>query len=332
MRQSNLLVLGVFWLCVALVTGAVSADTVTPPTQPASGPGGKDYPYSRTLATGYGEGAERYWIIEPDKAGDRPLPVILFVHGFGLTNHTAYRTWIQHLVRRGNIVIYPAYHAGGIVDPMTFTGNTAKATRQALDRCDGNKHRLADTDRFTMVGHSLGGTIIANLAARPKHFGLPKPDALMLLQAGDTRADHGLGALFPSITHDHGTIPAGTPMLIIDVADDYFVSPKAGQRIYDNAVLIDPKDKRRLLLQTDTHSKQPIIADHMLPMAWTYSQTSQGRVNAFDFAVWRWFDALQAISQGDERQREYVFGKAALDVGRWSDGAPVRRPVDTNVE
>ncbi len=315
-------------LCAALAIGPALAESPSPPTQSETGPGGKDYPYSRTLATGYGEGDKRYWIIEPDQAGEQPLPVVLFAHGMGLTNHGAYRSWINHLVRRGNIVIYPAYHTGGLVDPTTFTGNTAQAVREALERCDGRQHKLADTGRFTMVGHSLGGTIIANLAARPDHFKLPAPHALMLLQPGDTRSDKGLGALFPKITEDHGTIPQGTLMLIVDVENDYFVSSKAGQRIYDNAEQVEADDKRRLLLRTDEHGEPAIIADHMLPMAWTTNQASQGRVNAYDLAIWRWFDALQATAQGDDTQRELVFGEAALDVGRWSDGTPVRRPVD----
>jgi acetyl esterase/lipase len=315
-----------------LGVGPALANTASQPTQPKAGPGGKDYAYSRTLATGYGEGEKRYWVIEPDRAGDKPLPVVLFAHGMGLTNHSAYRSWINHLVRRGNIVIYPSYHASGIVDPKTFTRNTAQAVREALKRCDGKQHRLADTDRFTMIGHSLGGTIIANLAARPDHFGLPKPDALMLLQPGDTRADKGLGALFPKITEDHSTIPKGTLMLIVDVENDYFVSPKAGQRIVDNAEQIAADDKRRLLLRSDDHGEQPIIADHMLPMAWTTDQSSQGRVNAYDHALWRWFDALQATAHGDDTQRELVFGDAALDVGRWSDDTPVRPPVDTSAK
>lgn len=301
----------------------------TPPGQPATGPGGKTYAYSKTLATSYGQDAERYWIIEPDDKASQSLPVILFMHGLGLTNHSAYRAWINHLVRRGNIVIYPAYHTGGIVDPTTFTDVTAAAARKALAQCDGKRHRLADTNRFTMIGHSLGGTIIANLAARPRHFGLPAPKALMLLQPGDTKADSGLGALLPSITEDHGEIPAGTLMLVVDVERDYYVSPKAGQRIIDNAIQVKAEDKRRLLLQTDGYGEPAIVADHMLPMAWTLQQSSQGRINTYDYACWQWFDALQAVGHGDEASRDLVFGEAAMDLGKWSDGTAVRRPVDT---
>jgi pimeloyl-ACP methyl ester carboxylesterase len=286
------------------------------------------YRFERVASVAYGEGENAYWIIEPRDTWDKPLPVVLFVHGLGLTNFSAYRTWINHLVAKGNIVIYPAYHTGGIVDPTTFTDNTAKAAAQALARCDGKQRKLADTKRFTMIGHSLGGTIIANLAARPEHYKLPAPGALMLLQPGDTKSDKGLGALFPSITEDHATIPKGTLMLVVDCEGDYFVSPKAGERLYDNAKSIGAKDKRRLLLRTDDYAEPAIIADHMLPMAWTYDQKSKGRVNAYDFALWRWFDALQATAHGEDQQREHVFGEAALDLGKWSDGTPVRPPID----
>jgi len=331
MKRLKPLKIGVLCLSIILAMPAVAADApakITPPKQPKAGPGGMDYRFTRVDSNAYGEGENEYWIIEPRDTWEKPLPVILFVHGKGLTNFSAYRTWINHLVLKGNIVIYPAYHTGGLVDPTTFTNNTANAAAQALARCDGTQHKLADTGRFTMVGHSLGGTIIANLAARPEYYNLPAPKALMLLQPGDTKSDKGIGALFPSITEDHSTIPQRTLMLIVDSSNDYFVSPNAGQRIVDNATSVDPQDKRRLLLATDNHGEPAIIVDHMLPMAWTYKQDSQGRVNAYDFALWRWFDALQATAHGDESMRKYVFGEQALNMGQWSDGTRVRRPIE----
>lgn len=332
MRPADLFAFGVIWLCVATAAGPAVADTQakpTPPRQPATGPGGSDYPFDGMRVTAYGEGAQGYWVLEPKGLADETLPVVLFVHGLTLTRYTTYNAWITHLVRRGNVVIYPRYQTGGLVDPTSFTHEAARAARQALDRCDGKRHARADPQRLTMIGHSLGGTIIANLAARPEHYGLPAPQALMLLQPGDTRADTGLGALMPSITEDHGTIAEGTLMLIVDVKGDWYVSPKAGQRIYDNAERIGPGDKRRLLLHSDAHGEPALNADHYLPIAWTDRPgRSSGHADAFDYALWRWFDALQAAAGGDARQRGLVLGDAVPEVGLWSDGVPVRRPVD----
>ena len=328
-----------FWailLCVALATGPASAGTQgrpSPPGQPATGPGGRDYAYQDTRVTVYGEKAGAYTIAEPADPGDKALPVVLFVHGLSGTSYGSYEAWITHLVRKGNVVIYPVYHGEGVVDPKTFTGHAAKASAKAIKACDGKRHAAIDTERFTMVGHSLGGTIIANLAARPKHFGLPTPKAIMPVLPGDTRAEGGLGALLmSSITEDHSTIAKGTLILIVNVEDDNMVSPKVGQRIYDKTALVDAKDKRRLLLKTDDHGEPAIVADHLLPIGWIDRQEKHVRVNAYDTALWRWFDSLQAVADGDAGQRKNVFGKAALDLGKWSDGTEVRRPVDVSVD
>lgn len=323
----------VFCLSVVLATGTASADTQgkpEPPGQPASGPGSNDYPFEHTRITAYGEGAGGYYIIEPREAPKQALPVVLFVHGMGATSYGGYHAWVTHLVRKGNVVLFPLYHDKGIVDPATFTNTAAAAAAEAIKRCDGDTHALIDTDRLTMVGHSLGGTIIANLAARPRHFKLPAPKAIMPLQSGDTRADSGLGALLSSITEDHSTIAKGTLMLIVDVEKDRIVSPKVGQRIHDNADRVAVRNKRRLVLRNDDHGEPTIIADHMLPNGWFDRQKRHVSVNTYDFALWRWFDSLQALAHGDEEHRDHVFGEVALNLGHWSDGTPVRRPIDAS--
>ena len=90
---------GAFFICAVMAVVPALAEAPSPPTQPDSGPGGTDYAYSRVLATGYGSGDNRCWIIEPDQAGDEALPVIVFVHGMGQTHHSISRSWINHLVR-----------------------------------------------------------------------------------------------------------------------------------------------------------------------------------------------------------------------------------------
>ena len=320
-------------LTVVLAIVPVTADALerpSPPGQPAEGPGGSVYQFEGTEDKSYGEAAGQYWIIEPQNRTDQALPVVLFVHGMTLSNPNIYDAWIDHLVRKGNVVIFPRYHSGGFVDPKTFTASAASGAVQALAKCDGKRHQKIDTKRFSMIGHSLGGTIVANLAARPEHYKLPTPKALIIMQPGDTKADQGIGALLPSLTEDHGKIPAGTLMLIVDVENDFFVSPMAGQRIYDNAKQVKPADKRRLLLKTDSHGEPALIAGHGLPTGTTNTATSNRAVNTYDFAAWRWFDAMQAIADGDEDQRELVFSDKALDLGKWSDGNPVRRPIDAN--
>ena len=61
------------------------------PAQPSIGPGGSEYLYSGVNVSTYGEGENQYWIFEPDSPTNASLPVIIFLHGWGVTTPTFYR-------------------------------------------------------------------------------------------------------------------------------------------------------------------------------------------------------------------------------------------------
>src|SRR5678816_2729823 len=68
----------------------VSAQNVTPPSQPASGPGGKQYVHASVTKNRYGKGGQEYWIFEPASPKPRTAPVIIFLHGWGGMNPLYY--------------------------------------------------------------------------------------------------------------------------------------------------------------------------------------------------------------------------------------------------
>lgn len=319
------------WMMGAVLlayAGAAGAVVASPPGQPYRGLGGQDYAYGGVVVTEYGKGAGSYWVFEPkgaDKA--KALPVVLFAHGLNATEYGALWPWIRHMTRRGNLVIYPRYQNMGLVNHCRFTASCASATRKALKRLDGKQHVRADTQRFAMVGHSLGGTIVANLAARYKHFGLPKPRALMPVQPGDVRQATGLAALLPTLTEDHSTIPAGTLMLVIATEKDWVVGTTFAKRIYRDAKQIKKADKDLLVLADDRHGRPALIADHFIPAAFRYGRGGS-QTNAHDFALWRWFDALTDAAFYDGRHRRFALGNTPeqRSLGLWSDGRPVREP------
>lgn len=301
----------------------------TPPGQPASGPGGSDYAYDRVRVRRYGQGADTYWLFEPaDAEPGEKRPVVLYVHGLNLPHYGVSWLWIKHLVRRGNLVVYPQYQQGAIVDPRDFTATTAKAMRDALKRMDGQRHAEPDHERFAIIGHSVGGVIALNLAARPEHYGLPSPKALMPIQPGDTRAKRGLGALLPSITEDHATVAPGTLMLIVASTNDAVVGRRFAEQMYRQTVRIKPRDKDLLLMSDDTRGRPALTADHFMPLAYN-DRTQRRRANAYDFALWRWFDALSSAAFYDGKHRGYALGDTETQraMGQWSDGRAVREPL-----
>lgn len=321
----------IVWLCCLVLACPAMAEEEAvprPPGQPAQGPGGRDYAYERVKISAHGEGPGGYWLFEPTGGADpdeRGLPVVLFVHGFNQIHYRPYWFWVRHLVRKGNLVIYPRYQTLGLVDPRAFTQAAADATRAALDKLDGKGHRKADTARFALVGHSLGASIAANLASRYEHYRLPKAGALMAVQPGDTRARRGLGAFFPSVIEDQSKVPAETLMLIVSTEKDYYVDHVVARRLYERTTLVDEADKDLLMIGTDAYGRPALIGDHLLPLAYT-TRLGVQRVDAYDFALWRWFDALCAAAYEDGKHRAIALGNTPEQrrIGLWSDGTPIR--------
>jgi len=99
------------FLLVLLSLTIVSSQNVTPPSQPQTGPGGMQSAHAGVTKNRYGSGGQEYWIFEPDSPKPRSAPVIVFLHGWGGMNPLYYGAWLDHLVKRGNIVIYPRYQS-----------------------------------------------------------------------------------------------------------------------------------------------------------------------------------------------------------------------------
>src|SRR5678816_941291 len=165
----------------------VSAQNVIPPSQPSSGPGGKQYVHTSVTKNRYGKGGQEYWIFEPASPKPRMAPVIVFLHGWGGMNPLYYGAWIDHIVKRGNIVIYPRYQANLLTAIKDFMPNTLGAIKDALDRLQTEAgHVRPDLNKFATVGHSLGGVLAANVAAVAADSKLPRVRAVMSVEPGIT--------------------------------------------------------------------------------------------------------------------------------------------------
>ena len=91
-----------------------------------------------------GAGARGAAVFRPAGAA-RPLPVVVFVHGLFATDPDTYGAWIRHLVRDGNVVIYPAYQ-GALTPPAAFLANrpavaSSPASRAMRSMASASAHR-----------------------------------------------------------------------------------------------------------------------------------------------------------------------------------------------
>ncbi len=156
------------------------------PTQPTSGPGGSDYTHGGVTIYDYGTNGSGgdFWLYEPNNPTPDSANVVVFVHGLGETNPKLYGAFIKHLVRKGNIVIYPRYQKDLNTSNTTFNDSCAYGILRALDTIQQTGHVKGRVQNFFILGHSVGGILTANMTMLYQHYGLPKPLTAFSMQPG----------------------------------------------------------------------------------------------------------------------------------------------------
>jgi dienelactone hydrolase len=308
---------------------------VTPPGQPASGPGGAAYLHTSVAMSSHGTGGQAYVLFEPQSPAPTNAPVIVFNHGWNGFNPASYGAWIRHLVRRGNVVIYPKYQASALTPPREITTNAVVAIQDALARLNTEPGRVRpDTNRFAIVGHSAGGMLTMNLAARATANNLPMPKALMSVEPGRTWT----GSETTAIPLDAlGGVPPATLLLVVVGEADATVRDVDGRKIFYGATGVPLDNKDFVTVRSDTYGTPDLDATHLAPCAvdnafddgspkFPGSELLGGlSTNALDFfGTWKLFDALSdAAFYGTNR--DYALGNTSQQrfMGHWSDGRPV---------
>jgi acetyl esterase/lipase len=333
---------------------AASGAAAAPPQQPATGPGGRDYSYGEVRKSVFGEGSAQYWIFEPAGAVAAPasgaaahaaLPVIVFLHGWGAMEPGGYGAWIEHIVRRGNIVIYPRYQENLRTPMKDFTPNAVGALKAALKEVAAGGHATPDLKRMAVVGHSMGGAVAPNIAALAAQEGLPQFSVVMCVEPGKARMPMA----------DLSQIRANTLMLVLTGDDDRIVRGDTAREIFQSASNVAPANKNFVTLMSDDHGTPPLRANHFAPAApggnfqsspsdgsasergalrerlserlrGEKKEGAQRMVDALDFyGTWKLFDGLtDAAFFG--KNREYALGNTPQQrfMGKWSDGVPVK--------
>jgi acetyl esterase/lipase len=245
---------------------AASAGDAQPPGQPASGPGGKEAAHAEVVATLHGAGPRAYWLFEPAKPMPAQAPLIVFNHGWGAMDPRTYQAWIDHIVERGDVVIYPLYQDSLATPVKDFTQNAIAATEDAIRLLETEPgHVKPQLDKFAIVGHSMGGAISANMAALGKRENLPSPSAVMCVEPGKTWAKAAWAAIELA---DLSQIPAATLLLTVAGEDDRLARDVDAKRIFNEATSLPLANKDYVTLVSDDHGRPALKADHFAPVAW----------------------------------------------------------------
>ncbi|WP_395109650.1 hypothetical protein [Actinomadura sp. SCN-SB] len=298
------------------------AAEATPPTQPASGPGGADYQWSASTVRyiTFTDRTKDYWVFGPSAwqgSGPAPsaAPLVVLLHGWLGDDPKWYEDWITHLVRKGNVVIFPRYQTSALTPPRNFTSNAIYSLKHALAPSSpafpAGSVQPDTTLGMTLIAHSYGGPVSANIAARWSAESLPQPKAILFAEPHN-------GTIDPSLAG----IPATTKIgcLVGDV--DTIVGRAGCDALWDLTGHVPVTNRNYLWMFNDTHGSPDLIADHRVPT----SNRDGGVVNALDwYGIWKLGDALRNCGFFGT-DCDYALGNTArqTSLGAWSDGVPVR--------
>jgi pimeloyl-ACP methyl ester carboxylesterase len=334
----------------------------TPPKQPPQGPGGADYTISEVVKRGIGTAGAGTYVFHGADSAAEPRPVVIFLHSWGAVNPGLYGGWIDHLARKGYLVLFPRFQEVNRSRPADASERAATLVKSALDALLGDEAARPDLKRVAYIGHSAGALIALNLAAEAKANEIPAPRLIMGLMPGgiaSTEKDRGI------MLRDLSAIDASTLLITMSGDRDYLPSDRASRLILKESSAIPANRKLFMRASSDDHGYPPMTATLASPGSpkpeyeataiklppdpprdpkqkntWRWSadmsltgpqtiltqQLGNNGTDALDYwAYWKTFDMAAEAAFADKDAASLVRDPKFIDMGAWSDGWPVRR-------
>jgi hypothetical protein len=320
---------GRFFLTLTVAALACTAFSQTPPQQPATGPGGRDYLHGAITQNGpyyaaghEGDDAFRYWTFEPASPSPASAPVVLFLHAWLTYNPAEYQYWIAHMVLKGYTVVDAQYDKTGL-DSFNWANNAATAFIDSLAKLEttGHVHPSRDASKAyqtAIVGHSAGGYLGPVIAAKATRFwwvGLPKPNVIAVFEPGSK-------GLIPG--EDFTRIVPSTRILMVGGDEDTIVCLNQINQIWGAIGQISGANKTFLFFRSDRHGTPQQIANHFYPNNTGRQDTAAVDARDFNITYRLSVAALDCTYKGTSCDVSFGGGsQAQVDLGVWSDGFPV---------
>src|ERR1700753_2324847 len=123
----------------------LSAQNAKPeqPHQPFHGPGSSEVISHKVAQIEIAEGGQGGWLFLPEEPTPRKAPLVIFCHGWAATSPRGYRAWIDHLVQRGNIVLWPNYQDKALSPTGTALPNAIVAIKAGLRMLQSGQYGVA---------------------------------------------------------------------------------------------------------------------------------------------------------------------------------------------
>lgn len=234
--------------------------------------------------------------------GDAARPLVVLAHGYAAMTPSWYAGLVEHLVSRGNVVVFPVYSVWyypsnqyGTVDAGAVAGAALAADR-------------VDPARLGVVGHSFGGGMVPWLVQQAASRGWGATSLWMMQMAPFAAFGVGTGAI---------EIPAHARALVVNFDDDRVADARLGIEEF-RAFTLAADHKAHVMLHREFRGDQRVDASHIAPntLFWPFTQE-----DTIDFrGIWRNADVLQTCADTGT-----ACDADLGDMGNWSDGVPFLR-------
>lgn len=351
-------------IVAAAVLVSSAAHAATPPPQPKSGPGGADYVATEVAKRAVGRASAATYVFHPAEAAKEPRPVVVFMHAWGAVNPQVYGGWIDHLARKGFLVLYPRFQEVGRTRPADATDRALALLKDAFAQLEKDEQARPDLKRVAVIGHLAGVPLALNYAVLAEEKDLPKPALVFAVMPGGIATDpksrgvalKDLSGIDPStllitligdrehlaadrasrrILREADKVPNERKLFMRALSDDYgfpslsatLASPGSFNEAYDATRIKLPPDPPR-----DPKAPRERQQRWSADMALTGEQTvlvNQLGIAGTDtldwYAYWKTFDMAAAAAFAGRDGASLRAEAAFTDMGRWSDGWPVKR-------
>ncbi|SCZ11605.1 dienelactone hydrolase family protein [Microvirga guangxiensis] len=341
---------------------APMAFAATPPKQPEKGPGGGDYKITEVIKTGVGTVSSGSYVFYGNDTPAGPRPVVVFFHSWGAVNPALYGGFIDHLARKGYLVLFPRFQEVNRSRPADAPERADNLIREALAQLGSDQNARPDLTRVAYIGHSAGVPLALNVAAKAEGPAMPAPKLVFgFMPGGIASSEKERGIML----RDLSTVDPSTLIVMMSGDREHLPSDRASRRLFSETSGVPISRKLFMRASSDDHGYPPLTATLASPGSpkpdydasviklqpdpprdpkqrntWKWSadmalsgpqtiltqQIGNNGTDTLDYlAYWRTFEmAAEAAFAGKDASALQRDPKF-IDMGNWSDGWPVRR-------
>ncbi|WP_084731518.1 chlorophyllase/cutinase-like alpha/beta fold protein [Microvirga vignae] len=337
------------------------AIAATPPGQPGQGPGGSDYKTAEVVRRGTGTVSSGAYIFH---GNDTPAsrPVVVFFHSWGAVNPALYGGFIDHLARKGYLVIFPRFQEVNRSRPADATARAEALIHDALAALADDPQARPDLNRVAFIGHSAGVPVALNVAAGVGESKLPAPKLILGLVPGGIASNEKERGI---MLRDLSTVDDQTLLIAMSGDREHLPSDRASRRILEATSAIPATRKLFMRASSDDHGYPALTATLASPGSpkpeydaaaiklppdpprdpkqkntWKWSadmalsgpqtiltqQLGNNGIDSLDYlAFWKTFEMAADAAFSGRDATVLARDPKFVDMGNWSDGWPVRR-------